>query len=158
MAYRKQVNPFPGHILGALVQMGKADNVIHQPDHPLGLGMDSLGKDRHILGLYHAVGHQLSTAGNGLQRGFQLVGDIGGELPAHVLPVFLFGYVKEEEYNPVDLTALYNRIGADAVGSVLQHHFLFAVTAAGGLLQKRFQLRASVQGENVSPNGRRYTL
>ena len=49
--------------------------------------MDARGERRHVGGLCHAGFDQLGIAGNARQRGFQLMADIGGKLPAHRLVV-----------------------------------------------------------------------
>ena len=66
----------------SLVQLGQADDILNQRHQPGGLvsGCGS-AKHRHILRLNQSVLHQLGAAHDGLQRGFQLVGHVGGELP-----------------------------------------------------------------------------
>ena len=73
-----------------VLQPGQADDVVHQHDEALGLPIDGAGEPGHILLLHQAVLDQLGIARNGGQRGFQLMGYVGGELPAHgVLPEVL---------------------------------------------------------------------
>ena len=64
----------------AAIQLGKVDDILHQSGQTQGLLPDLMGKGLDILLLHHTVFHQFSIAGNCMQRGLELVGNIRSEL------------------------------------------------------------------------------
>ena len=50
-----QIGLLPLHVPGSLIQMGKADDVRHKPDQPLGLSVDFACKGLNIFRLDHTV-------------------------------------------------------------------------------------------------------
>ena len=82
--------------LHPLVQLGQADNVLHQIHKPGGLLTDMPQKPGLILRLYQAAFQKLCTADDGLQGGFQLVGHIGGEFPPVLLGLGLLRHVQRQ--------------------------------------------------------------
>ena len=87
-----------------LLQPGELDDVPHQVLQPLRLVVDPRGKARDVLRAGNPLAHQLGIAGDGGQRGLELVGDVGGELLAHaVLPPVLLG---EQLHLAADLAVL----------------------------------------------------
>ena len=57
------------------------------------IGINLPGKPGNILFPDHPAGQKLRAAGNGLQRGLQFMGHIGGELPAHLFCVLRFRHI-----------------------------------------------------------------
>ena len=85
----RQVNFFTVTGEGTLVQLGYFDNVPHQSNEPLGFRKDATGKFWYILWLDQAVLDDLRIPGNGGQRGFQLMGNVGGKFAAELFPLLL---------------------------------------------------------------------
>ena len=67
----------------SLVQFGQADDVVDQSDHPLALPVDISRELDHFFLIAQAALHQFRESADRGQRGLELVGDIGGKLPAH---------------------------------------------------------------------------
>ena len=67
--------------------------------------MDMAHKAGHILRLHHAALDQLGAAHDALQGRLQLVGDVGGELPAVALGVLLLCHVEGQQHRTYRLAA-----------------------------------------------------
>ena len=74
----------------------------------------------------------LRCAGDGGQRRFQLVGDIGGEFPPQRLAGFLFRHIQQDQHCAADLAVLPDGIGQQMVDPVAEGDGLFAVPALQG--------------------------
>ena len=147
---RPQRHAFGGQ-LHALVQLGQADDILDQRHQPRGLAADAAYEHRHILRLYQTIFHQLGAAHDGLQRGFQLVGHIGGELPAVALGQRLLRHVEGQHHRAGNVA-----LGADAadVQLVLPAVPLrvdLAVALRHGGLQRVAHLSAALDGQEVLP-------
>ena len=90
-----EVEVLPLQLDVRLIQAGEVQNVIHQGDQPLGFLVDVPGKAGDVLGLDNAVFDNLRKAGDGGQRRFQLMRDIGRKFPAHMLCIVCLLYTSD---------------------------------------------------------------
>ena len=132
-----------------LVQVGQIDNIVHQRNHSLGLRVDTAGEFLRVLRFHHAVLQQLGITGDGMQRRFQLMGHIGGKLPPHLLSLFLFGDVKDQQGNPRHRPIGNHGAGVELIVNPVKLHGGFAMGAAFCLPQKLLQGKAVVEQQNV---------
>ena len=93
-----------------LVQLRKAQNILYQLDQTLGFIVDLARKMRHVAGRYQAPAHDLGDPGNRGERGLELVGNVGAELPAKGLALLLLGHIHQYQNSARQLVALKNRI------------------------------------------------
>ena len=77
MSQTVKIQLFPLIRQSAFIQTGDPDHISDQTDQSLRFLIDASCKNLHILILHKPVLHDLSKAGNGSQRRFQLVGNIG---------------------------------------------------------------------------------
>ena len=96
------------------VQLRKLQDVRHQADHAPGFAVDALAEHRHVGGFGHAGLQQLRKAGDAGQRRFQLVADVGRELPAHGFVVFAQAAVGLDRMRQRD-QLLIRHVGLDGV-------------------------------------------
>ena len=94
-----QIDGRPLHVRRTLVQPGQAQGILHQINHALRLAVDFLPKVPGVLRRNQPVLHQLGVAGNGMERGFQLMGNVGGEFPAKGFRLLLLGHVKQQQHH-----------------------------------------------------------
>ena len=139
-----QIHRLPLHIRRPLVQAGQPENVLHQPDQPLGFGVDLLREADHVLPGHHSGFHQLGIAGNGMQGGFQLVRNIGGELPAQLLRLVLLGHIKQQHHHAEQLPIGAHRIGHRLVLSSRQGQGFLPLLAGEGMVHQGLDLRIPV--------------
>ena len=125
--------------VGALVQTGQLQDILHQTDEPLGLGVDIPGEARHIFGADHTGFHQLRVAGDGMQGRFQLVGDIGGEFPALGLRPAFFRHVQQQQHDAGDAAAVFDGVGLHLVLAAQHGEIGLRPVARQGLIHHRFQ-------------------
>ena len=124
----EEIYRLPLQTLGPLIQPGEADDVLHQGNEALGLLVDVAGKALDVLGLDHAALHDLRNAGDGGEGGFQLVGDIGGELPPQLVPLFLLGHIQKHQHRAGGFSVGQHRVGQQfAVPAVQMEHLLAAL-------------------------------
>ena len=83
-----------------LVQLGEVDDIVHQGHQPGRLPVDQAGKVGDVLRLHQPVFQQLRAAQDGLQRRFQLVGHVGGELPAAAFGTGPLRHVEGQQNHP----------------------------------------------------------
>ncbi len=65
-----------------LIQLGKHQDVVDQRQQPGGFPANHVGKVGNVLRLGNAIANNFRKTGDGGQRRFQLVGDVGREFPA----------------------------------------------------------------------------
>ena len=96
-----EVNPLAALLPGrALVQMGEVQDILHQRDQALGLLVNLAGEAPHVLAFHHPLPDDLRIAGDGSQGGLELMGDVGGKVPAH--PILLLILPFELLHLPAD--------------------------------------------------------
>ena len=88
--------------LPALVQLRQADDVLNERHKTRRLGADMADKARHVLLLHEAVFDQLRAAHDGLERRFQLVGNICCEFAAIAFGKGLLRHVKRQQHRADD--------------------------------------------------------
>ena len=118
----EQFHLFPGHFV-PFVQLGQADDIADQCHHPGGFRANLPDEVGHVLRLHHALFDQLGAAQNALQRRFQLMRHIGGELPAVALGVLLLCHIEGQQH------CTHRRIGCGSYPADTPGHY--AGSAAG---------------------------
>ena len=103
-----KVNAFPLHF-AALLHPGEIHNVLHQIGQTDALFLNVPAKLPHLVLRHKALAHKLGEAGDGGQRRFQLMGYIGGELPAQLFPLFPLCHIHGQHHGSRDLPGLQNR-------------------------------------------------
>ena len=146
-----QVHGLPLAQAAALVQTGELDDVVHQPDEPLGLPVDVPGEVGDVLRLHQAVAQDLRRAQDGGQGRLQLVGDVGGELPPQPLPLLLLRHIQNHQHRAGDLPVLLHRAGNDLTAVVVLFQQLFTPPAGQCLLHAAAEARLPVQGIDALP-------
>ena len=145
----QQVHRLRGHGV-PLVQLGQADDILHQRHHAGGFVVDMAHEAGHILRLHHAALNQLGTAHDALQGGLQFVGDVGGELPAVALGVLLLCHVEGQQHCThrlaVGLDAAHIQLILPAITLAAQ----LAVALLTGCLHRKAQLMAAVHRQEVT--------
>ena len=156
----------------ALVQPGKLDDVVDQIDQTAGFPVNVAGEFLHLFLRDHPLLHKLGKAGDGGQRRFQLMRNIGREFAAQRLTLFALGHVHEDHDRARHAAAGNDRIGIQLPRAAAEGKLLVAarsiqrsidqrqkLTGADGLMQI-FRLRrpvnpqqtqcAAVAGKNVA--------
>ena len=145
----QQVHRLRGHGI-PLVQLGQADDILHQRHHAGGLVVDMAHKAGHILRLHHAALDQLGAAHDALQRGLQFVGDVGGELPAVALGVLLLCHVEGQQHCTHHLAAGLDAAHIQLVLPAIALAAQLAVALLPGCLHRKAQLMAAVHRQEVT--------
>ena len=145
----EQIDVLALHILRALVEVRKLDDVLDQRDHTLCLGLDLAEKMRNVLGLDDAVCQKLRAAGDGVQRRLQLVRDVGGELAAQLLGLLLLGGIEHQEHGAGDLIAGGDGACVEPVAHTAEARVRLAVLAAERLFAQLAQLRHGADGADI---------
>ena len=125
------------------------DDVLHQGDEPLALPVDVTGKAVDILGLDDTVFDDLRHAGDGGERGFQFVGDIGGKLPPQPLPLLLGGDVHQHQHCALHLGLVEHRVGQQLDTPLSPLQPALGPLTGQGPLHHRAEGIAAVQGEDA---------
>ena len=98
-----EVARFTLHVRRALVQVGEMDDVLNEARHPVCLVVDA-GVKLLSVGVFDQTVHQkLRAPGDGVEGRFQLVGDVGGELPAEGLSLMPLRDVYDQHHSAGDL-------------------------------------------------------
>ena len=84
-----------------------------------------------------------------MQRRFQLVRDIGGELAPQLLGLFLFGRVEHKKYDARDLVAGRNGACVEPVAHAAEGDVCLAVLAAERFSDDLVQLRCGAERKDV---------
>lgn len=88
MSQTVKIQFFPLIRQSALIQTGDPDHISNQTDQSLRFLIDASCKNLHILILHKSVLHDLSKSGNGSQRRFQFMGNIGGKFSSQLFPFY----------------------------------------------------------------------
>ena len=145
----QQIDLLPLQAAAPLVQPGQVENVLHQADEPLALLVDVGGEAPDVLLLHQTVLHDLGHAGDGGEGGLQLVGHVGGELPAHLLRLLPLGDVQQHQHRAGRLPVPEDRVAQqleDAAGPLHAH---LAAASVQHLLHQLLEDVAAVQGEDA---------
>ena len=132
------------------VKAGEVYHILHQLYQPRGLAPDAAEEALAVLGLDQPALQQLRGAHDGVQRGLELVGHVGGELAAQALGAQLFRHIDREEHGTVPALLGGDRAGREHVLALAAAYVGLRPLAAGAFLQQRSQLRAAVYGEYVA--------
>ena len=146
-----QIDGRPLHVRRALVQPGQAQGVLHQIDHALRLAVDLLRKVPGVLRGNQPVLHQLGVAGNGVERGFQLMGNVGGEFPAEGFRLLLLGHVKQQQHHAGNRPVGFDRAGGGEIFSAGQSHVFLRLFPGESLLHQGGNGRVPVGNAKVCP-------
>ena len=125
-----------GHLLGQVVQvhllrlegaapfiqLGQAEDVLHQADHALGLAVDVVCEAGDVLRLDQPALDDLRNAGDGGEGGLELMRYIGGELPAQLLPLFPLGDIQDDQHGAGHLAVLNHGVGQQLAAAASQVH------------------------------------
>ena len=124
---------FPGH-LHTLVQMTQTDHIFNEQHQPGGLPVDIADEAGHILRFDQSVFQQLRAANDGLQGCFQLVGHVGGKLPAVLLRVLYSGNIHRQDHQADHLAAGGNPAQQELIGPALPLGLQLTVALPEGFL------------------------
>ena len=147
----EQFHLFPGHFV-PFVQLGQADNITDQCHHPGGFRANLPDEVGHVLRLHHALFDQLGAAQNALQRRFQLMRHIGGELPAVALGVFLLGNIEGQQHRAHDPAVGVDTAQIELVHSAAPMAANFRVAVGKGLLNGQTDLVVPIHRQEALPH------
>ena len=111
MSQTVKIQFFPLIRQSALIQTGDPDHIPNQTDQSLRFLIDASCKNLHILILHKSVLHDLSKSGNGSQRRFQFMGNIGGKFSSQLFPFYFFGHIHQKDHRTLCLIFSCDRIG-----------------------------------------------
>ena len=111
MSQTVKIQFFPLIRQSAFIQTGNPDHIPNQTDQSLRFLIDVSCKDLHILILHKSVLHDLSKSGNGSQRRFQFMGNIGGKFSSQLFPFYFFGHIHQKDHRTLCLIFSCDRIG-----------------------------------------------
>ena len=111
--------------------------------------MNPSGKVADILLTYHAVLNDFRVAGNRHQRGFQLMGHIGGKFPADFFRFLLLRHIQNQNYSSGNCFRHPDRISQKLIVPVSQFQKLLAFLSGQSLLQSLLQHLIAVDGNDI---------
>ena len=139
-------------LIALLLESGEIDDVVDQIDQALGLAVDVGRELLHLFRRHAALRHELGKAGDGRERRFELMRDVGGKFPAQR---FTLGVLLRDRALLL-LNALQERrelrIGRGGV-LVVEIHLVDRADDALGRLKRRDQ--AQQRREHDDPERRR---
>lgn len=150
MSQTVKIQFFPLIRQSALIQTGDPDHIPNQTDQSLRFLIDASCKNLHILILHKSVLHDLSKSGNGSQRRFQFMGNIGGKFSSQLFPFYFFGHIHQKDHRTLCLIFSCDRIG--------DHLNLTAIQTKDLVLMLSFKDLPNDTSGNSSERFRRYTL
>ena len=133
---------------GFFIQARKPHHVLDQRDEPGGLVVDAGREVAHVLWPGGAVFHDLGVAGDGGQRGFQLVGDVGGELPAAFFRALAVGDVEGQDHRAPRAGARIHGVSDQLVGVIAHFQLRLRALAAAGALHHALKRHRAIDGED----------
>ena len=128
----------------ALVEAGEVDDVLHKADKARGLAAYTAEEAVAVLGLYKPALEQLGRAHDGMQRGLELMADVGRKFAPQALGALLFRHVHGQEHGAAALAAGEHGAHGKQVFPLAAAYIALGALAAGAPIEQLAQLRAAV--------------
>ena len=145
MNHTVKIQFFPLIGKAAFIQTGDPDHIPNQTDQSLRFLIDASCKNLHILILHKSVLHDLSKSGNGSQRRFQFMGNIGGKFSSQLFPFYFFGYVHQKNHRTFCLVFSYDRVGDHLDITAIQPKDLVLMISFKNLLHNAPEFLGTIQ-------------
>ena len=138
--------------LDTFIQMTDADHILNQIHQPDGFLSDMPNKAWLIFRFYKAMLQQLRTANDSLKGSLQLMGYIGGELPAVALGIFRIGHINGQNHQANGFRSGFNPVEQEFVFPSISNRVAFILSLSKCLINRRSHIIVPVQLVKLFPH------
>ena len=131
------------------VKLGNFNHIADQRNQSLRFVKNTPREFFHIRALHHAVPQDFREAGDGGQRCFQFMGDVGRELPPQSFPLQLFGDIHEQQHRARGFAVVPDRVGGHLTGHFPEGQHGRFVTAVERGFHRAAEWFAAIECQDV---------